>query len=137
MSFKSVKFFVSGFRIVYHYFARQCKLMYRKNSHKTSSRFFFLIVFFIVRLPHWVLDLSLNAQPSVNKFYLLFIYIPHFMMKLCRMCSKYLLSVLLSEYYEVLGIILPTFNIAVPVISYTWFLSWQTCGSIKFPSKVF
>ena len=75
-------------------FARQCKLMYRKNSHKTSSRFFFFFFFFIVRLPHWVLDMSLNAQPGVNKFYLLFIYIPHFMMKLCRMCSKYLLSVL-------------------------------------------
>ena len=67
---------------------------YRKNSHKASSRFFFYLHFFIVRLPHWVLDLSLNAQPGVNKFYLLFIYIPHFMMKLCRMCSKYLLSVL-------------------------------------------
>ena len=31
-----------------------------------------------------------------------------------------------TEYYEVLGIILPRFNIAVPVIAYTWFLSWQT-----------
>ena len=42
-----------------------------------------------------------------------------------------------TEYYEVLGIILPRFNIVVPVIAYTWFLSWQTSGSIKFPSKVF
>ena len=70
----------------------------RKNSHKTSSRFF-LLVFFIVRLPHWVLDLSLNAQPGVNKFYLLFFYRPHFMMKLCRMCSKYLLSLLFFIYF--------------------------------------
>ena len=46
--------------------------------------FFFFIYFFIVRLPHWILDLSLNAQPGVNKFFLLLIYIPHFMMKLCR-----------------------------------------------------
>ena len=67
-----------------------CKV---KKSVKTSFRFFQLY-FFIVRLPHWILDLSLNAQPGVNKFYFLFTYIPHFMMKLCRVCSKYLLSVL-------------------------------------------
>ena len=43
-----------------------------------------------------------------------------------------------TEYYEVLGIILPRFTIVVtPVIGYTWSLSWQTCGSIKFSSKVF
>ena len=64
-----------------------------KTATKLPPGFFYLY-FFIVRLPHWVLDLSLNAQPGVNKFYLLFIYIPHFMTKLCRMCSKYLLSVL-------------------------------------------
>ena len=40
-----------------------------------------------------------------------------------------------TEYYEVLGIIVPRFNIVVPVIAYTWFLSWQTCGSIKFSLK--
>ena len=43
-----------------------------------------------------------------------------------------------TEYYEVFGIILPRFTIVVtPVIGYTWSLSWQTCGSIKFSSKVF
>ena len=43
-----------------------------------------------------------------------------------------------TEYYEVLGIILPRFTIVVtPVIAYTWSLSWQTCGIIKLPSKVF
>ena len=43
-----------------------------------------------------------------------------------------------TEYYEVLGIILPRFTIVVtPVIAYTWSLSWQTCGSIKFSSKDF
>ena len=85
--FKSVKFLSQDFA------ARQCKLMYRKNSHKTSSRFFCYLYFFIVRSPHWVLDLSLNAQPGGNKFYLLFMYIPHFMMKLCRMCSKYFYNI--------------------------------------------
>ena len=92
MFFKSVKFFVSGFRIVYH-LLDNVSLCTGKTATKLAPGFF-LLVFFIVRLPHWVLDLSLNAQPFVNKFYLLFIYIPHFMMKLCRMCSKYLLSVL-------------------------------------------
>ena len=43
-----------------------------------------------------------------------------------------------TEYYEVFGIILPRFTIVVtPVIAYTWSLSWQTCGRIKFSSKVF
>ena len=69
--------FVSGYHVVYHL------LGFR----------FFQLYFFIVRLPHRIPDLSLNAQPGVNKFYLLFIYIPHFVMKLCRMCSKYLLCV--------------------------------------------
>ena len=92
MFFKSVKFFVSGFRIVYH-LLDNVSLCTGKTATKLAPGFF-LLVFFIVRLPHWVLDLSLNAQPFVNKFYLLFIYIPHFMMKLCRMCSKYLLPVL-------------------------------------------
>ena len=42
-----------------------------------------------------------------------------------------------TEYYEVLGIILPTFTIVVTsVITYIWSLSWQTCGSIKLSSKV-
>ena len=50
-----------------------------------------------------------------------------------------------TEYYIVIGIILPRFSIVVtPVIAYTWscdclymvpFLA--TCGSIKFSSKVF
>ena len=39
-----------------------------------------------------------------------------------------------TEYYEVLGIILPRFTIVVtPVIVYTWSLSWQTRGSIELP----
>ena len=76
MFFKSVKFFVSGFRIVYH-LLDNVSLCTGKTATKLAPGFF-LIVFFIVRLPHWVLDLSLNAQPSVNKFYLLFIYIPHY-----------------------------------------------------------
>ena len=38
--FKSVKFLSQDFA------ARQCKLMYRKNSHKTSSRFFFTCIFY-------------------------------------------------------------------------------------------
>ena len=61
-------------------------LLVKEDSHKTSLRFFFFfyLYYFIVRLPHWILDLSLNAQPGVNKFFFLFIYIPHFMMKLCR-----------------------------------------------------
>jgi len=43
-----------------------------------------------------------------------------------------------TEYYEVLGITLPRFTIVVtPVVAYTWSLSCQTCGNIKFPSKVF
>ena len=25
--------------------------------------------------------------------------------------------------------------VVTPVIVYTWSLSWQTCGSVKFPSK--
>ena len=42
-----------------------------------------------------------------------------------------------TEYYEVLGIILPRFTIvATLLIAYTWSLSWQTCSSIKFPLKV-
>ena len=43
-----------------------------------------------------------------------------------------------TEYYDVLEIILPRFTIVVtPVIAYKCSLSWQTSGSIKFPSKVF
>ena len=43
-----------------------------------------------------------------------------------------------TEYHEVLGIIPPRFTIVVtPVIAYTCSLFWQTCDSIKFPSKVF
>ena len=82
--------FVSGYHILYH-------LLYKNVSLKTATKLalgFFYLYFFIVRLPRWIFDLSLNAQPGVNKFYLLFIYIPHFMMKLCGMCSKDLLSVL-------------------------------------------
>ena len=46
-----------------------------KTATKLAPGFFYLY-FFIVRLPHWVLDLSLNAQPGVNKSYLLFIDMP-------------------------------------------------------------
>ena len=63
---------------MYHLLDNVSLCTYRKNSHKTSSRFFlhFFFAFFIVRLPHWVLNMSLNAQPGVNKSYLLFIYMP-------------------------------------------------------------
>ena len=85
--------FVSGYHVVYRLLGNVSLCKKKKKSVKTSFRFFQLY-FFIVRLPHWIPDLSLNAQPGVNKLYLLFIYIPHFMMKLRRVCSKYLLSVL-------------------------------------------
>ena len=63
--------FVFGFRIVYH-LLDNVSLCTRKTATKLALGFFYLY-FFIVRLPHWVLDLSLNAQSGVNKFYLLFI----------------------------------------------------------------
>ena len=40
-----------------------------KTATKLAPGFFYLY-FFIGRLPHWVLHLSLNAQPGVNKFLL-------------------------------------------------------------------
>ena len=82
--------FVSGYHIENHLLDNESL----KTATNLALGLFFYVYFFIVRLPHWILDLSLNAQLGVNKFYLRFIYIPHFMMKLCRMCSKYLLSVL-------------------------------------------
>ena len=85
--------FVSGYHVVYHLLGSvsSCKV---KKALKLALDFIFRLYFFIVRLPHRIPDLSLNAEPGVNKFYVLFNYIPHFMMKLCRMCSKYLLCVL-------------------------------------------
>ena len=60
---------------MYHLHDNVSLCTYRKNSHKTSSRLFFTCIFLLFDY-HWVLDLSLNAQPGVNKSYLLFIYTP-------------------------------------------------------------
>ena len=83
-----IRYFLNVWLRIWHCvsFARPCKLIYLKEKQtKTSLRLlFFYLYFFIVWLPHWILDLSLNAQPGVNIFFLLFIYILHFMMKLCR-----------------------------------------------------
>ena len=85
--------FVSGYHVVYYLLGSvsSCKV---KKALKLALDFIFRFYFFIVRLPHRIPDLSLNAERVVNKFYVLFNYIPHFMTKLCRMCSKYLLCVL-------------------------------------------
>ena len=88
--------FVSRYHILYHFLDNVRK---GKTATKLALDFYFILFyffylyFFIVRLPHWILDMSLTAQSGVIMCYLLFIYIP--MMKLCRMCSNSFVFVIL------------------------------------------
>ena len=68
--------FVSEYHIVYH-FLDNVSLCKGKTATKLALGFSNCI-FFVVWLPHWIPDLSLNAQPNVNKSYLIFIYITSF-----------------------------------------------------------
>ena len=59
--------FVSGYHIVF-FLLDNVSLCKGKTATKLALGFFNCI-FFIVRLPPWIPDLSLNAHSGVNKFY--------------------------------------------------------------------